>query len=116
MLELTAEQQQALEAANDAPARVRVSGAVHVLLPARDYDYLRGLLEELPDVSRPVHPRTGETFALVPETVYERFKAFFEEDPLSREEQRQHLREAGRRAGWDDPEMDVYDEVYGDQP
>jgi hypothetical protein len=43
--------------------------------------------------------------------VYERFKSLFEEDPVTREERRFHVQQFGRRAGWDDPAMDVYDEL-----
>ncbi len=40
--------------------------------------------------------------------VYERFRALFEDVPLSDAERAFQLQEFGRRAGWDDPEMDVY--------
>jgi hypothetical protein len=42
-------------------------------------------------------------YAVLPEERYERFKAFFEEDPLSAAEKMALLREAGKRAGWHDP-------------
>lgn len=32
-------------------------------------------------------------------------------EALSHEEQRRLLKRAGRRAGWDDPEMDVYNDL-----
>jgi hypothetical protein len=46
-------------------------------------------------------PRTGETYVLVRADVYERLRAIVDG--------------FARRAGWDDPEMDVYDELYGDK-
>ena len=46
-------------------------------------------------------PRTNETYVLVRADVYQRMKAII--DGFT------------RRAGWDDPEMDVYDELYGDR-
>jgi hypothetical protein len=35
----------------------------------------------------------------------------FTEEPLSPQERQQLLVKAGLRAGWDDPAMDVYDEL-----
>jgi hypothetical protein len=59
-------------------------------------------------VSDPAH---HTTFVLVREDVYERFKALFEEDPVTHQERMFQLRQFGRRAGWDDPEMDIYDDL-----
>jgi len=43
--------------------------------------------------------------------MYDRVKALLEEDLPSEEEQLYFLREAGKAAGWDDPEMDIYDDM-----
>src|SRR5205085_2807668 len=104
MPELTAQQREALDAAADAPARVTdpAAGRVEVLLKSADFDWVRGLLGDEPDAPRVEDPRTGATYALLPEQRYERFKAFFEEDPLTPAERQALLREAGQRAGWDD--------------
>jgi hypothetical protein len=106
MIELTEPQRQAVDRSPDIPARVvdPVSQGVEVLLRAEDFDWVRGLLRDEPDAPRRRDPRTGATYAVVPEERYERFKAFFEEDPLTEAERRALLREAGRRAGWEDPE------------
>jgi hypothetical protein len=45
--------------------------------------------------------RTNETYVLVRADVYERMRAIIDG--------------YARRAGWDDPEMDIYDELYGDK-
>jgi hypothetical protein len=74
----------------------------------------RALDEQAGSPLRTVHPVTGKVFFIVSEDRYERLKPLFEHDPLSREEQEFHLREAGRRAGWDDPAMDAYDH-YDDE-
>jgi hypothetical protein len=105
MRELTEPQRQALDAAIDVPARTAdpLTGAVEVLLSVEDFDWIRALLGDEPDAPRAQDPRTSQEFVLLPETRYERFKAFFEEDPLTSQEQAFLLREAGRRAGWDDP-------------
>lgn len=62
----------------------------------------------------PVHltdPDTSQGFVIIREEVYERVKSLFEATPLSKEEQVFFLREAGKRAGWDDPVMDVYNDL-----
>jgi hypothetical protein len=56
-------------------------------------------------------PQTHERYVLVPQDVYDRVKAMLEGDLPGEAEQRYFLREAGKAAGWDDPEMDVYDEM-----
>ena len=48
---------------------------------------------------------------LVRAEVYERFKSLFEEDPVTEQERLFQLQQFGKRAGWDDPEMDIYDEL-----
>jgi hypothetical protein len=111
MNELTEAQRRALEASPDVPARVMdpATRRVEVLLKAADFDWVRELLGDEPDALRIKDPQTGESYALLPEERYERFKAFFEEDPLTPTERAALLREAGKRAGWDDPQMDEAD-------
>jgi hypothetical protein len=46
---------------------------------------------------------------LVSQDQYDRLRPLFENEPFTLEEQRELLRAAGRRAGWDDAEMDAYD-------
>jgi hypothetical protein len=36
---------------------------------------------------------------------------YYDDSPLTEEEQRELLIQAGLRAGWDDPEMDVYNDL-----
>ena len=56
-----------------------------------------------------IDPATQRVYFLVAREQYERLRPLFEEDPMTIEEQRHLLREAGKRAGWDHPQMDVYD-------
>lgn len=56
-------------------------------------------------------PAQSATFVLVRAEVYERFKSLFEEDPVTEQERLFHLMQFGKRAGWDDPEMDIYDNL-----
>jgi hypothetical protein len=109
--ELTPEERQALDAAGGSPARVGAGGAVQVLLPWDDFEWLRANVPGVPDVSPRIDARTGRSYALLPLADYERVKPLFEEDPITPQERRRQLRAFGRRAGWDDPEMDVYEEL-----
>lgn len=56
-------------------------------------------------------PMQSATFVLLRAEVYDRFKSLFEDDPITDEERLFQLQRFGRRAGWDDPEMDVYSEL-----
>lgn len=56
-------------------------------------------------------PSHNAAFVLVRADVYERFKSLFEEDPVTATERLEQLRRFGQRAGWDDPAMDVYDDL-----
>lgn len=59
-------------------------------------------------VSAPADPTS---FVLLRAEVYERFKSLFEDDPVTVEERLQHLKQFGKRAGWEDPAMDCYDDL-----
>ena len=56
-------------------------------------------------------PMQGATFVLLRAEVYDRFKSLFEEDAITQQERLFQLQQFGHRAGWDDPEMDVYEEL-----
>ncbi|MDB5322590.1 MAG: hypothetical protein JWN40_4221 [Phycisphaerales bacterium] len=62
--------------------------------------------------ARAIDPDTQTGYVLIREEVYDRVKALFEED----ESQflgslHPHVMEVFGKAGWDDPAMDVYDEL-----
>ena len=56
-------------------------------------------------------PSQCESFILLRSEVYERFKALFEGAPVSDQERIFELQQFGQRAGWDDPAMNVYDDL-----
>lgn len=56
-----------------------------------------------------VDPRTQTAYVLLRADLYERVQALVEEADLTPEEKLLLLTESGRRAGWDAPEMDDYD-------
>ena len=58
---------------------------------------------------RVIDPQTKKIYVLVSEEAYERMQALLAPERLSRSEQQALLHAAGLRAGWDDPEMDIYD-------
>ena len=61
------------------------------------------------DLPRAFDPQTKKTYVLVSEEAYERMQALLAPERLPRAEQQALLHAAGLRAGWDDPEMDIYD-------
>jgi hypothetical protein len=67
------------------------------------------------DAPRVFDPQTRTTYVLVREEVYERLEALLVPDRLTLSEQQVALHAAGLRAGWDDPEMDVYDREESEQ-
>jgi hypothetical protein len=67
------------------------------------------------DAPRVIDPETRTKYVLVKEDVYERLEALLVPERLTVSEQKAALHAAGLRAGWDDPEMDVYDREESDQ-
>jgi hypothetical protein len=61
------------------------------------------------DIPRVIDPETRTRYVLVREDVYERLEALLVPERLTIAEQQAALLAAGLRAGWNDPEMDVYD-------
>jgi hypothetical protein len=61
------------------------------------------------DTPRLIDPVTRKKYVLVSEDVYERIQGLLVPGRLTRAKQQALLHAAARRAGWDDPEMDVYD-------
>ncbi len=100
----------AIADAGSVPARARITGldGVQVLLPLADYHWIRETVQRIPDVPVVLGPQQ-QSYAMLPLDEYERVKAFFEEDPITREEQLAALRAAGLRARWNNPEWDEED-------
>ena len=67
------------------------------------------------DLPRVIDPQTRKIYVLVSEEAYERMQALLASERLTRTEQQALLRAAGLRAGWDDPEMEIYDREEEDQ-
>ena len=58
-----------------------------------------------------IDPETNQRYVLLRAEVYERLQVLFDQGPLSEREQRFVLQEAGKRAGWDDLEMNIYNDL-----
>ncbi len=71
------------------------------------------LQTEPTDPPRVLNPRTRETFVLLRVEEYEKIATDPEYDdrPLTQEELETQAWEAGKSIGWDDPSMDVYDNL-----
>jgi hypothetical protein len=71
---------------------------------------LQQALDERPgEPLRLVDPRTQTAYVLLRADLYDRVQALIEGADLTPEEKLFLLAESGRRAGWDTPEMDDYD-------
>jgi len=55
-------------------------------------------------------------YVIITDEQFEKFRALFDQDRFSHSEQREVLRRNGERAGWDDPEMDAYDDYDAHHP
>ena len=61
---------------------------------------------------RALHPDTATTYVLMREDIYNRVKGVFaEKDDDLLQVMYPHVMEVFGKAGWDDPAMDVYDEL-----
>jgi hypothetical protein len=57
-------------------------------------------------------PETNSEYVLVPADLYDQIQGlFYDHSTLTLDEKRALLVQAGLRAGWDDPEMDVYNDL-----
>jgi hypothetical protein len=52
----------------------------------------------------------GTDFLLIRADLYEQVHGPLDDSPLTEQERRQLLQSFGKRAGWEDPEMDVYED------
>jgi hypothetical protein len=50
-------------------------------------------------------------YVVVKAAAYERLRSVLTTDPLSIDEQKAMIAHIGKRVGWDDPRMDVYNEL-----
>ncbi len=58
-----------------------------------------------------IDPETQQRYMLLKADVFDRLRMSLQGGPLSKDEQKYLLEQAGRRGGWDDPEMDIYDDL-----
>ena len=58
-----------------------------------------------------VDPDTHIEYVILPVHTYERIKPLLSDDPLSEADERQLLLDVGALAGWDDPIMDIYNDL-----
>jgi hypothetical protein len=57
-------------------------------------------------------PETNSEYVLLPAELYDQARElFYEHSTLTQDEKRALMVRAGLRAGWDDPEMDVYNDL-----
>jgi len=57
-------------------------------------------------------PETNCEYVLLPADLYDKIRElYYEHSTLTQDEKRALMLQAGLRAGWDDPEMDVYNDL-----
>ena len=78
---------------------------------------LHDIVEQSGDAPvRVVDPRTQRVYVIIADEQFDRLRSLIDMEPLSLDQQRIALRDAGQRVGWDDPEMDAYDQYDAHQP
>ena len=62
---------------------------------------------------RLIDPETKVEYVVLPAETFEQLQngVYYDDGPITEEEQTALLIEFGIRAGWDDPEMDVYNDL-----
>jgi hypothetical protein len=68
-------------------------------------------LTEAKGLIRGIDPTTNAEYMVIRAELYERLKPLFEDDPPSEQERLAQLQEFGRRAGWEDPAMNLYEDL-----
>lgn len=65
------------------------------------------------DPVRLVDPETKAEYVVLPVEIYELMRKgrYYDDGPITEEEETALLIKFGLRAGWDDPEMDVYNDL-----
>jgi hypothetical protein len=61
---------------------------------------------------RVVDEATKQVYVLIKEEMFQRIQSLLVDDgPLTEKEKQHVFMEAGMRAGWNDPEMDIYNDL-----
>lgn len=62
---------------------------------------------------RLIDPETKAEYIVLPAETFEQLqnRVYYDAGPITPEERQELLIQAGLRAGWDDPEMDVYNDL-----
>lgn len=63
-----------------------------------------------------IDPVTQKVYVLLAGDIFERFKALFDDEPFDVRDTYAAQSAAAGAAGWDDPEMDVYDNYDAHKP
>ncbi len=75
---------------------------------------LRQAIQESKDnLVRLIDPETNTAYVVLPAEMFDQMQngIYYDDSPITEEEQTALLIECGLRAGWDDPEMDVYNDL-----
>lgn len=73
----------------------------------------QAIQESKDNLVRLIDPETNTAYVVLPAEIFEQMQngIYYDDSPITEEEQTALLIECGLRAGWDDPEMDVYNDL-----
>lgn len=73
----------------------------------------QAIQESKDNLVRLIDPETNTAYVVLPAEMFEQMQngIYYDDSPITEEEQTALLIECGLRAGWDDPEMDVYNDL-----
>ena len=73
----------------------------------------KAVQESEDNLIRLIDPETNVEYVVLPVETFERMRkgVYYDDSPITEEEQTALLIEFGQRAGWDDPAMDVYNDM-----
>ncbi len=79
------------------------------MIPLLTDEQLQALETQADSPLRLFDPVKNRTYVLLPAEVYERARAVFERNEFDIREAYPLMDDVARKAGWDDPAMDIYD-------
>ena len=73
----------------------------------------KAIQESEDNLIRLIDPETNVEYVVLPVETFERMRkgVYYDDSPITEEEQTALLIEFGKRAGWDDPDMDIYNDL-----
>ncbi len=95
---------------DDAPAKPEVQFIIMMITLSKELQQAVRLSQGQP--VRVADPETEKEYVVIPAEIFKQIEGLmYQDDPLTTDEKQYLLIQAGLRAGWDDPEMDIYNDL-----